>query len=45
MAKYTVFISKSVQKQLAKLPEKYAEALEDKMLELENNPRPQGVKN
>jgi mRNA interferase RelE/StbE len=42
MPKYTVVITKSVQKQLAKLPNKMANELEARMLQLEDNPRPFG---
>ena len=44
MAKYTVVITKSVQKQLNKMPDQVASTLEDAMLALENNPRPFGYK-
>jgi mRNA interferase RelE/StbE len=40
--KYAVVITKSVQKQLAKLPNKIADELETNMLQLEDNPRPFG---
>ena len=40
MAKYTIVITKSVQKQLSKLPGQVAEILEERMLALEDNPRP-----
>ncbi|MCF8338671.1 MAG: type II toxin-antitoxin system RelE/ParE family toxin [Bacteroidales bacterium] len=40
MAKYEVFITKTVQKQLKKLPNKIADKLETQMLQLEDNPRP-----
>jgi mRNA interferase RelE/StbE len=42
--KYNVIITKAVQKQPQKLPNKIAEHLESDMLELENNPRPYGYK-
>ena len=42
MSKYTVIITKSVYKLLGKLPNKTATTLENKMLELEKNPRPHG---
>ncbi|MEI7595369.1 MAG: type II toxin-antitoxin system RelE/ParE family toxin [Bacteroidota bacterium] len=44
MDKYTVVINKSVQKLLQKLPNNIAEQLENSMLDLENNPRPNGCK-
>ena len=44
MLKYTVVITKTVQKLLGKLPDKTATSLENKMLELESNPRPSGCK-
>jgi mRNA interferase RelE/StbE len=40
MAKYTVFITKSVQKQLQNLPDEIAGKIEQKMLQLEDDPRP-----
>lgn len=40
MAKYEVFITKTVQKRLKKLPNKIADKLETQMLQLEDNPRP-----
>ena len=40
--KYTVVITKSVQKQLSKLPGDIADQLETRMLQLEDNPRPFG---
>ena len=42
MAKYTVLITKTVQKQLKKLPDEIAERLEEEMLNLENDPRSRG---
>ena len=42
--KYTVVISKSVQKTLSKLPDRMASKLELSMLKLENDPRPFGYK-
>ena len=42
MTKYKVVITKSAQRQLDKLPDSVATHLEEKMLELEDNPRPQG---
>jgi mRNA interferase RelE/StbE len=39
---YTVFITSTVKKMLAKLPNKTAESLEESMLALEHNPRPHG---
>lgn len=44
MPKYIVLITKSVQKQLNKLPNSVAELLEEKMLQLEENPRPKYCK-
>ena len=44
MAKYTVFITKTVRKHLAKLPNEVADRLEEKMLQLEDNPRPREAK-
>ena len=44
MPKYTVFVKKSVQKHLAKMPNEIADSLENAMLELEDNPRPFGYK-
>jgi mRNA interferase RelE/StbE len=41
---YTVLILPSAQKQLSKLPGSVATRIEDKMLELENDPRPPGCK-
>lgn len=41
---YTVLILPSAQKQLAKLPNSVATRIEDKMLDLENDPRPPGCK-
>lgn len=40
MDKYTVFITKTVQKQLNRLPNDLADKLEQKMLLLEEDPRP-----
>ena len=40
MAKFTVIITKSVQKQLAKLPDNVVDKLEERMLQLEQNPKP-----
>lgn len=42
MPKYTVVITNSVYKLLRKLPNQTATLLENKMLLLENNPRPHG---
>ena len=42
MGKYTVIITKQVQKQLSQLPNHIAEIMEAKMLELEDNPKPNG---
>ena len=44
MVKYTVVIKKSVLKLLLKLPNNVAESLENRMLTLEDNPRPVGYK-
>lgn len=44
MDRYTVFISKSIQKKLQKLPDSVAENLELAMLKLEDNPRPDNCK-
>jgi mRNA interferase RelE/StbE len=41
--KYSVYVTKTVQKQLAKLPNTIADRLETKMLALENDPRPPGA--
>ena len=41
--KYTVYITKTVQKQLAKFPNTVADRLERKMLALEDDPRPSGA--
>jgi mRNA interferase RelE/StbE len=41
---YTVLILPSVQKQLNKLPGAIATRIEDKLLELEQDPRPPGCK-
>ena len=42
--RYTVFILPSAQKQLNKLPGAIATRIEDKLLELEQDPRPPGCK-
>ncbi len=42
--RYTVVITKTVQKLLSKLPDRTASKLEAAMLLLENNPRPNGCK-
>jgi mRNA interferase RelE/StbE len=44
MPKYTVLIKKSVQKLLRKMTDELADKLENKMLTLEDNPRPIGYK-
>jgi len=44
MAKYTVFITTTVQKQLKNLPDDIADKLEQKMLLLEDDPRPPDCK-
>jgi len=44
MPKYTVVIKKSVQKLLRKMTDELADKLENKMLTLEDNPRPIGYK-
>jgi mRNA interferase RelE/StbE len=41
---YTVFILPTAQKQLKKLPNTIATRIEDKMMELEQDPRPPGCK-
>ncbi|HEV2355512.1 MAG TPA: type II toxin-antitoxin system RelE/ParE family toxin [Puia sp.] len=41
---YTVLILPSAQKQLSKLPNAIAIRIEDKLLELEHDPRPPGCK-
>jgi mRNA interferase RelE/StbE len=41
---YTVLILPSAQKQLHKLPNGIASRIEDKLLELEHDPRPSGCK-
>jgi mRNA interferase RelE/StbE len=41
---YTVLILPSAQKQLSKLPNAIATRIEDKMMELEQDPRPAGCK-
>lgn len=40
MAKYTVVITKTVQRQLKRLPGNIADKLEQKMIQLEDEPRP-----
>lgn len=42
--RYAVLILPSAQKQLSKLPGNVATRIEDKMLDLENDPRPPGCK-
>ena len=42
--KFTIIIPKSVQKQLDKLPQEIYEKIKSKILELENDPRPPGIK-
>jgi mRNA interferase RelE/StbE len=42
--KYTVIITRTVQKTLSKLPDRVASKLESAMLLLEDNPRPSGCK-
>ena len=44
MAKYTVVVTRSVQKLLIKMPDILANSLEKAMLNLEENPRPFGYK-
>ena len=44
MQKYTIYITKSVQKQIAKLPNDVADRIENKILSLEDNPRPPAAK-
>ena len=44
MAKYEVFITTTVQKQLKNLPDDIADKLEQKMLLLEDDPRPPDCK-
>ena len=44
MSKYTAVLSKKAQKQLDKLPDTIAEPIFDAILELEENPRPAGIK-
>lgn len=44
MSNYTILITKTVQKQLQKLPGDLADKLEARMLTLEINPRPPGCK-
>lgn len=41
---YTIQIERSAQKQLAKISSPYFEAISEKILSLENNPRPPGCK-
>jgi mRNA interferase RelE/StbE len=41
---YTVLVLPSAQKQLSKLPNAMASRIEDKLLELEGDPRPPGCK-
>jgi mRNA interferase RelE/StbE len=41
---YTVLILPSAQKQLSKLPDAVAARIEEKLLELEHDPRPPGCK-
>jgi mRNA interferase RelE/StbE len=41
---YTVLILPSAQKQLSKLPDAVATRIEEKLLELEHDPRPPGCK-
>lgn len=41
---YTVLILPSAQKQLSKLPDNIATRIEDKMMELQHDPRPAGCK-
>ena len=41
---YTVQIERSAQKQLAKISSPYFEAISEKILSLEKNPRPPGCK-
>jgi mRNA interferase RelE/StbE len=41
---YTVLILPSAQKQLSKLPNAIASRIEDRLLELEDDPRPPGCK-
>ena len=43
-SEYTVLILPSAQKQLSKLPNAIATRIEDKLLELEQDPRPPGCK-
>jgi mRNA interferase RelE/StbE len=43
-SEYTVLILPSTQKQLSKLPNAIATRIEDKLLELEQDPRPPGCK-
>lgn len=44
MSKYTAVLSKKAQKQLDKLPDTIAEPIFDAIIELEENPRPAGIK-
>ena len=39
---YTIEISETARKQLSKLPNSIAERIEEKLLDLEDNPRPVG---
>lgn len=41
---YNVVLTRSAQKQLRKLPARIADLIEEKLLELEGNPRPSGCK-
>jgi len=42
--KYTVQLERAAQKQLAKIPHPFLEAIDEKILALENDPRPPGCK-
>ena len=44
MPKFEILLSKNAQKQLDKLTDKVAEPIIEKILSLEENPRPQGYK-
>jgi mRNA interferase RelE/StbE len=44
MAKYSVLINSKVQKQLEKVPEPYYSNIKKAILDLANNPRPNGYK-
>ena len=44
MASYEVVVTRSVQKQLSKLPNRIADLLEEAMVKLEEDPRPIGCK-